>query len=147
MDLIHRPNKTITQFLSLSHTVGVHLKNFFCREDSRLTPRNNQPDESRLRQMEPFPHAHTCQSYFRSGRTARPTYAGSDVASHAAPEVFLEKLFDTPLLAAFLRPVCKRFGHRLKYPHEPSRNRMRPVVFVPVVFESDAFIPFLQGLK
>ena len=42
MDLIHRPNKTITQFLSLSHTVGVHLKNFFCREDSRLTPQNSQ---------------------------------------------------------------------------------------------------------
>ena len=98
MDLIHRPNKTITQFLSLSHTVGVHLKNFFCREDSRLTPQNNQPDEPKHQQMEPFPHAHTCQSYFRSGRTARPTCAGSDAAFLVASAAFWESRFPAPQL-------------------------------------------------
>ena len=98
MDLIHRPNKTITQFLSLSHTVGVHLKNFFCREDSRLTPQNNQPDEPKHQQMEPIPHAHTCQSYFRSGRTTRPTCAGSDVAFLVASAAFWESRFPAPQL-------------------------------------------------
>lgn len=126
MDLIHRPNKTITQFLSLSHTVGVHLKNFFCRVNSRLTPRNNQPDESRLRQMEPFPHAHTCQSYFRSGRKARPTYAGSDVAFLVAFATFWESRFPAPQLFHPSAPVFERPRQSLEHLHQPPCNRMRP---------------------
>ena len=128
MDLIHRPNKTITQFLSLSHTVGVHLKNFFCREDSRLTPQNNQPDEPEHQQMEPFPHAHTCQSYFRSGRTARPTCAGSDAAFLVASATFWESRFPAPQLFHSSAPVFERPRQSLEHLHQQPCNRMRPFI-------------------